>query len=133
MAEIDIDSLEPGRELDAMVWQALNGQEVNIVKCRYVDGDWQPHAGYPSGHISPPHYSTEMAAAWEVVERMCAAQYNWMMISRYMQEFTATFVSLENPHLDDCVCNAPTAPHAICLAALRVVQAGQLTAVMEGK
>jgi|GEM_PF-3919537 len=60
---IDYNDLEAGRELDAMVWQALNGQEVSTITCRYVDGDVQPHAGYPVGHVSPLHYSEDMNAA----------------------------------------------------------------------
>ena len=36
--------------------------------CRFVDGDYQPHAGYPSGHISPLPYSTEMTAAMIAIE-----------------------------------------------------------------
>lgn len=101
--------MTPGRELDAMVWQALNGQEVNIVKCRYVDDDWQPYAGYPLGHVSPPHYSTDIAAAMEVWEKLPMPRllkediigYDFM-IGYY------TFYPMQ----------ANSLAHAICLAAL---------------
>ena len=64
---MDKNRLEPGRELDALVWQVLNGREPNIVMCRWIDGEYQPHAGYPVGHISPPHYSMDVAIAVEAI------------------------------------------------------------------
>ena len=67
---IDILTMPAGREMDALIWMALHNQEPNISMCRFVDGDYQPHAGYPIGHISPPNYSTDIAAAWEVVNRL---------------------------------------------------------------
>ena len=54
------------RELDALIWLWLNDKPLDLLKCRYVDGDIQPPAGYPAGHISPPHYSRDIAAAWLV-------------------------------------------------------------------
>ena len=61
-----VDEMGAGREMDALVWLALNGKSIEngTFCCRYVDGDVQPHAGYPVGHISPPRYSTDIAAAW---------------------------------------------------------------------
>ena len=64
-----IETMQAGREMDALVWLALNGKPLDsLMTCRHVDGDIQPHAGYPVGHISPPDYSTDIAAAWEIVE-----------------------------------------------------------------
>jgi len=73
---MNIDEMEAGREMDALVWMALNGKSIEdgTIRCRYVDGDVQPHAGYPVGHISPPHYSTNDAAALEITETW---EYNW--------------------------------------------------------
>ena len=72
---MDIDKLEAGRETDALVWLALNGKagemiDQNVLGCRYVDGDVQPHAGYPIGHISPPYYSIDIATALEAAEEV---------------------------------------------------------------
>jgi hypothetical protein len=116
------DELEPGRELDALVWQALNGQEVNVLKCRYVGGDIQPHAGYPAGHISPPHYSTDIAAAWEVVEKMLEA-YSGVEI--YLEnERCEVHCDGARDEWDDLVyIRGDTAPHAICIAALKAMEA----------
>ena len=69
---MNIDEMEAGRGLDALVWMALNGKSIEdgTIRCRYVDGDVQPHAGYPVGHISPPHYSTDNAAALVALDEL---------------------------------------------------------------
>lgn len=68
--DINVDVREPGRKIDALVWLVLNDRGPTLAGLRHVDGDWQPHAGYPVGHISPPHYSTDDGDAMEV--------FNWM-------------------------------------------------------
>lgn len=141
MSEI---TLPPGRELDAMVWQALNGEEINLLACRHVDGDWQPYAGYPVGHISPPPYSTDIAAAWEMVERMkqlaserdtdtfglklvhwdtvegvdyWAASFSYTSDTDWFMKHSIADLSVSAKSAE-----ALTAPHAICLAALAALQ-----------
>lgn len=113
--------LPPGRELDALVWQILNGREPNIVVCRYVDGDWQPHGGYPLGHVSPPHYSTDIAAVQEVKQKMAEMGWDWFCLIERPGQATVTISALNNPALPDVQGVAETAPHAICLVALRAV------------
>ena len=126
------DQLAPGpelgaaiaaRELDAKVWLALEGRPGDILTCRYVDGDVQPHAGYPIGHISPPHYSTDWGAAGQVVERLSGRGFDFCLDKMKAKgEWYAGFIrsdigditSVNPPWL---VGTAPTAPHAICLAA----------------
>ena len=66
----DSDPSLTNREIDAMVWQALAGQKPDSKKCRWIDGDVQPHAGYPTGHISPPHYHLDLNAIWKAVDYM---------------------------------------------------------------
>lgn len=68
MNTLKIEGMPAGREMDALVWLALHGKPANLFECRYVDGDVQPHADYPAGHISPPHYSTEVSDAWIALE-----------------------------------------------------------------
>ena len=134
---MDIDKLEAGREFDALVWMMLNGQrgemtEGGVFDCRYVDGDVQPHADYPTGHISPPHYSTDIGAAWEVVSNHCGGG-RWLEVG-YMGPFLVGV----SPFLN-CVllwreegetevhpfhsvnAQAETAPLAICRAALKSI------------
>ena len=73
-----METYEAGREMDALVWLALNGKTAEMIdqgvrNCRYVDGDVQPHAGHPLGHISPPPYSTDIAAAQDVIKTVLAS------------------------------------------------------------
>jgi hypothetical protein len=63
--------MEVGRKTDALVWMVLHNQEPNILMCRFADGVYQPYAGYPGGHITPPHYSKDDYAAWEIFVWLC--------------------------------------------------------------
>lgn len=117
--------MKPGRELDALVAEKVMGWAKTNLK------DWdqafkdefgflwaEPGHGYFKGFHTLPHYSTDIKAAWEVVEKMgtrfihlspaleggwsCAIQYN---------EARFPFVNLIGK----------TAPEAICRAALKAV------------
>lgn len=123
----EIDAMEAGRELDALIWQLLNGKEPNLLMCRWTGEEYQPHVGYPVGHVSPPEYSTAVTAGtWQVVE--------WLA--------NHGIVSVSNGDGDSCDCDftpdgrdeilygrklqpayvtADTWPLAICRAALRAV------------
>lgn len=67
---MDIDKLEAGRELDALVAERV--MEIDLAAVRDEVG-WYKH---PDGYTrrEPPclPYSTEIAAAWEVVEKLGA-------------------------------------------------------------
>lgn len=72
-----------------------------------------------------PHYSTDIAAAWTVVERLEAM--GWVVrVSQYQlnpTKWNCRFVPTTGEMLDTGAYvfdDAPTAPHAICLAALKV-------------
>lgn len=120
MTRDDILKMPAGREMDALIWMALHEQNPDLTLCRFVDGDYQPNAGYPVGHISPPNYSTDIAAAWEVVDCLkskcgeIAVGYTsddkqWGCDIWYMHE---------NQHGHSIGGFADTAPLAICRAAL---------------
>ena len=70
MTKDEVLAMKPGRELDALVWLLLNDRPLDdLPKCRHVDGDVQPHAGYPAGHISPPPYSTSTDYIFEIADK----------------------------------------------------------------
>lgn len=112
MTNDEIDKLEVGFELDALVAEKIFNDT--------------PPRGY-----GVPDYSTDIAAAWEVVEKMAS------------KGFDAEVMSLSSglPSVDDnhrCYCEfqvpwrigfnrlrafAPTVPLAICRAALKAVLA----------
>lgn len=66
----EILEMLPSREMDALIWKYLHGQDLSkgTMDCRYVDGDVQPCGEYPLGHISPPHYSSNIRDAWYIIE-----------------------------------------------------------------
>jgi hypothetical protein len=112
-----IDELKPGRELDALVAEKVMGLLV-IEPLRL-------YYRHPTVTDEIPEYSTEIAAAWEVVEKI-KTQVKAETDSR---DFTIMYVdnkwlvgwALEYDGGMDKLVSADTAPHAICLAALKVV------------
>lgn len=110
--------MAPGRELDALVAEKVLGYEITP-------------GGY-TGYL--PSFSTDIAAAWEVVEKLRAMNSTLELYSPgalvndemgiHAVEWQATFKSWEEPwgpHGPSV--EAQTAPHAICLAALKAVGA----------
>ncbi len=99
---MDIDKLEAGPELDALVAEKVMGME--------PDGPW-----------APPKYSTDIAAAWEVLMVLVGRipEPIGIIIDKQGQFFV---VKGEQCDLED-VASASTAPLAICRAALKAVGA----------
>ena len=123
--------MEPGREVDALIAEKVMGlEEVHFNdgqaytelereclpppsnKWMYLAKDGPNDEGY---YREIPSYSTSLAAAWKVVFHVGAA----------MQLFLYTTGLWEvNFHIRDKVFNAeaPTAPLAICHAALKAIE-----------
>lgn len=104
--------MKPGRELDALVarhifarfWTDLYWIDFN--QCEWRHGDYQP-------------YSTDIAAAWEVVEKMLRPDRDYSFsIQTNSAGKSGWFHCRFNGEFGGA---APTAPHAICLAALKAV------------
>lgn len=115
--EVTVEQL-PGRELDAMVWLALHDREPTVVGCRYVDGDVQPHAGYPTGYISPPEYSTEWDKTRLVIEEMINKGFDFELNYYEHVGWIATFTCRF-----EWSCTAKeTAECAICNAAVNAIR-----------
>lgn len=135
--------LEAGRELDALVaekifgslWRAYRSddEEKSVIRlfapsradyCEEIQykNQWGTSSGfYPTDYPDLPAYSTDIAAAWEVVEKVGTG---WLYLSLLQDSdkvagyWRAAFHRLkETPQLVD----ADTAPLAICLAALKAV------------
>lgn len=133
--------MAPGRELDALVaekvmgWQWANEGVRGQYRLHPPDST-SPTGAYPvdvgPGEEWSP--STDIAAAWEVVEKLRAMNSTLELYSPgalvndemgiHAVEWQATFKSWEEPwgpHGPSV--EAQTAPHAICLAALKAVGA----------
>ncbi len=123
--------LEAGPALDALVARVVFGRDV-IQSPR--SGIW----GYPDG-IAPdtistksiPSYSTSIAAAFLVIERMVALGHTKWMVDHDQDGYAAMFSRLrtgmvcEHSPVESCCCcwewvqeSGDTAPLAICRAAL---------------
>lgn len=103
--------MKPGRELDALVAEKVMGWQVgsSIYPWLVVDGkvtqrlaEWSP--------------STDIAAAWEVLTspKFCC----WVMKSDHESGLITAQVEHDGNRR---IAQSETAPHAICLAALRAV------------
>jgi hypothetical protein len=130
--------MKPGRELDAMVAEKVMGLgepkhqlmpcgleslPVAIYTCANCDHETDSRKDVDGCEYYPP-YSTDIAAAWEVVEKLGDKDFaleRWPEIPvkfrRPDWKYRATFDRSVN------FSDGTTAPHAICLAALKAVGA----------
>jgi hypothetical protein len=104
----EILAMEPGRELDALVAEKVMGLK-SIAPNSAMDGE------YP---VWIPAYSIDIAAAWQVVERM-GRTWDMYLSRHYSGRWTCTFDRHGN-YLETTV-KAGSAPEAICKAALLAV------------
>jgi hypothetical protein len=112
-----------GRDLDALVAEKVMGFVVN----RRDGGPWHLVGEHPfqargrcCGGGLPP-YSTDIGAAWEVVEKIWdgGRGMSWRVVDDVPPTVCAEF--WEGDHEYEGI--GQSAPHAICLAALAAVKA----------
>lgn len=116
--------MEPGKELDALIAEKIFGEDQTP---RDVDsGHTIPH--FPKVFIPyiPRNYSTDIAAAWEVVNHMRNKHWRDVLTLFSPEQECATpwraFFSKKFVEIDeDKFESGESAPHAICLAALKAV------------
>jgi hypothetical protein len=118
--------MTPGRELDAIVAEKVMGETPEDYRRRCHCGlrhscEWC---------IYPRNYSTDIAAAWEVVARLSAVRestdlgfsfhlHSWDSMP---DRFVASFDHLDGcPQAEQTAAGLDGVPHAICLAALKAV------------
>lgn len=126
--------MEAGRELDALVAEKVMGKKTRRLSgnlyCWEYDGDYKNLHGLAQ---PIPAYSTDLSAAWEVVEKLC----NWD-VDDNMLVLQGQGPDLEKKRSPDgeapqwweaeiagtwgkVMVEAETAPLAICLAALKAI------------
>jgi len=120
--------LEPGRELDALVAEKVMGAECSCDKPTKEPGSSNPYGmqGFCDVHggVGCPDYSTSISAAWEVVEKLCQHD-KFIQLTRgswnqKTNSWTTWIVEVDGPSSTERV-EAPTAPLAICRAALKAI------------
>jgi hypothetical protein len=116
--------MDAGRELDSLVAEKVMGYRVRegiqpvIFECCAAqpprdDADW----------CSVPRYSTDIAAAWQVIGRMAGQGFDHYVEGwrgKYWVKFSNEDRGMEG-NSEDREVKARTAPEAICLAALKVM------------
>lgn len=110
------NELTAGRELDALVAEKVMGWAPRDAGA----GDRLIYVGAWAHCESLPHYSTDIAAAWQVVEKL-AADGLYVHVG-YCLGRTEASVNSPLDIIDNAY--APTAPLAICLAALKALEGG---------
>lgn len=85
------------------------------------DHDCYPALEYgPLG--GPRHYSTDISAAWEVIEKVQARALGWTLVCPTNYRWVAyQRTGCADPDFGDWWEFGDTAPHAICLAALKAL------------
>ena len=135
---MNTDDLPAGRELDALVAEKVMGWRITAWNDgepwgnREVFPPFEPINGIPAdcdciSHSEagePPHYSTDIAAAWEVVEKLWDEDFHVQF--QLVHQVTAgkwrvEFPTRKVPHHNYVFAHADTASLAICRAALKAV------------
>lgn len=102
--------MEPGRKLDALVAEKVMG---------WKDCEGGRGSAPEGGRFLVPHYSDGMGPAWEVVEKLRSDSNNHMIEIFWDCDTWFCVIQSHNKELVKEWCE--TAPHAICLAALKAV------------
>ena len=109
---------EEHRKLDAEVAEKVMGIEHDFENCHWC----QSKDPYARGNPHIDHYSTDIKAAWRVVEKQWEDRRRKLCLWRgYSGDWFARF---DNPASMDygSKVSAETAPEAICRAALEAVK-----------
>lgn len=117
-------------ELDALVAEKVMGlsRQVRIKGSTEYVTIYSKNPYFPDGscdlndlnfYAAPKNYSTSIAPAWEVVEKLD----DCLHLREHGEEgiWEAWFCGLGEPENENRVAHADTAPLAICLAALKAV------------
>lgn len=130
--------MKPGNKLDALIAEHVMGWTyLEKPHMKFPDemlGYWDKHLDPCPDDVAPWqaawtwHPSTSIASAWEVVEKMQSEGYLYFISNLPFNADEGVEITFSHPSRPDenggcCkACEvAETAPHAICLAALKAV------------
>ena len=113
---MNYDEIPPGREMDALVAEKVMGW------IRYNDSQGWPSGAKHTGNRrrSYPRYSTDIAAAWEVVEKLLRDNGE-LVVAIQSDDHDWVCTIRDDPLNIVGYSRSPTAPLAICRAALMTV------------
>lgn len=122
--------MEAGRELDALIAEKVMGWKIKYndygAAPRWVDSKGDFTCWDNSFNTEPAEFfkpSTSIEHAWQVVKKIQALSngHDWFTLNNANGRWQATFKTGAYYEPIDHV-NADTAPHAICLAALKAME-----------
>lgn len=109
--------MKPGRELDKLIAERVMGLDVSNpsspMSCDVCHKDY-----YFEDSIKP--YSTDIAAAWEVVEKLIQQEIYFEFRSDYAYSVSG-YDGHNAMRMSNCDASGESFPHAICLAALKAI------------
>jgi hypothetical protein len=131
--------MKPGKELDALVAEKVMGLVLGFMS----EEDIEPSVVVDQATMSfdvIPHYSTDIAAAWEILEKFQKEGKGFLVVSHMeyvkgakSEQWGWSVMNRDNGYYgyaldgwdedDTFEVFGETAPHAICLAALRALGA----------
>lgn len=106
--------MKPGRDLDALVAEKVMGLKGPLANFWYETENGM--------HACLPAYSTDIAAAWEVMEELKSIG-SMVQVFFSIGTWRVSWRRQNDPPSITLYATAGAAPHAICLAALQAVGA----------
>ncbi len=112
--------MKPGRELDALVATVIMGWRKDHATVSVMES-WNKVTGEHLIDIPElPRYSTEISAAWEVVHKLKTLK--GIKSEIFSNHGSGWYVQVFRNFQDRVTASSDTFPHAVCLAALKVVE-----------
>lgn len=128
MSELHGGVIEAGRELDALVTGKVMEWKKEKDNPYWLGSNMECHeriefdALYAEEIQLPWSPSTDISAAWEVVEKVYELTDKWILVSPFNKRFCAYHkTGCGDEDYGDFCEYGETAPHAICLAALKAI------------
>lgn len=112
-----IDEMPAGREMDKAISQHVFGNTEFV--CRNCEDDYYTvdRQGL-TAYIPVPHYSTDMVAAWEIVEKF--NKESWWVVIEVFDDATWCKIFAHNKSTNEAVTDNNQMPLAISRCALKV-------------
>lgn len=110
------NNMEAGRELDKLIAEKVMGNHIEIVHGTIMERN-------PQLAAELAYYSTNIADAWQVVEKLAVGCIDFNIRRGAFLVYHATFIDSVNlSDIKEYIGKSTTASEAICLAALEFVR-----------
>lgn len=115
-------TMKPGKELDALIAENVMGLPVlDYNNYGTITVSYENDENRQAVWVDLPKYSTDITAAWEVAEKLAEKGFYYEIQQAWSQENTKRCRVYLNDGEARYIAIGDTAPHAICLAALKAL------------